>query len=81
MALPAKLTETLLNATSMDNWRPVRVDCGRPGTVNLPEGMQKSGANKTAIDGINDGLEKQIVVRQVKYLNNIVEQDHLSSDN
>ena len=38
--------------------------------------MDKSGANKAAIDGINDGLEKQIVVRQVKYLNNIVEQDH-----
>jgi len=38
--------------------------------------MDKSGANKAAIDDINDGLEKQIVVRQVKYLNNIVEQDH-----
>ena len=38
--------------------------------------MDKSGANKAAIDDINDGLENQIVVRQVKYLNNIVEQDH-----
>ena len=38
--------------------------------------MDKSGANKTAIDGINASRETPIVVRQVKYLNNIVEQDH-----
>jgi len=38
--------------------------------------MDKSGANKAAIDGINAGRETPIVVRQVKYLNNIVEQDH-----
>lgn len=38
--------------------------------------MDKSGANKAAIDDINDGLENSIVVRQVQYLNNIVEQDH-----
>ena len=38
--------------------------------------MDKSGANKAAIDDINDGLENSIVVRQIKYLNNIVEQDH-----
>ena len=38
--------------------------------------MDKSGTNKTAIDGINVGRETPIVVRRVKYLNNIVEQDH-----
>ncbi|MDO8776692.1 MAG: IS6 family transposase [Burkholderiaceae bacterium] len=38
--------------------------------------MDKSGANKAAIDEINAGQETPIVVRQVKYLNNIVEQDH-----
>ena len=38
--------------------------------------MDKSGANKAAIDAINAGREVQILVRQVKYLNNIVEQDH-----
>ena len=38
--------------------------------------MDKSGANKAAIDGTNAGRETPIVVRQVKYLNNIVEQDH-----
>ena len=38
--------------------------------------MDKSGANKAAIDAINAGREVPIQVRQVKYLNNIVEQDH-----
>ena len=38
--------------------------------------MDKSGANKAAIDAINAGRDKPILVRQVKYLNNIVEQDH-----
>lgn len=38
--------------------------------------MDKSGANKAAIDEINANREKPIVVRQVKYLNNIVGQDH-----
>jgi putative transposase len=41
--------------------------------------MDKSGANKVAIDGI-DGIDAEreipMVVRQVKYLDNIVEQDH-----
>jgi transposase-like protein len=38
--------------------------------------MDKSGANKAAIDEINAGRETPMVVRQIKYLNNIVEQDH-----
>ena len=38
--------------------------------------MDKSGANKAAMDEINDRGEMPIIVRQVKYLNNIVEQDH-----
>ena len=38
--------------------------------------MDKSGANKAAIDAINAGLDVPIVVRQIKYLNNIVEQHH-----
>ena len=38
--------------------------------------MDKSGANKAAIDEINASRKTPIVVRQVKYLNNIVEQDH-----
>ena len=38
--------------------------------------MDKSGANKAAIDAINETRDDPIIVRQVKYLNNIVEQDH-----
>jgi putative transposase len=38
--------------------------------------MDKSGSNKTAMDEINKGREVPIEVRQIKYLNNIVEQDH-----
>ena len=38
--------------------------------------MDKSGANRAAMDAINAGRDVPILVRQVKYLNNIVEQDH-----
>ncbi len=38
--------------------------------------MDKSGANKAAMDAINAGRDVPIFLRQVKYLNNIVEQDH-----
>jgi transposase-like protein len=38
--------------------------------------MDKSGANNAAMDEINARSEIPIIVRQVKYLNNIVEQDH-----
>lgn len=40
--------------------------------------MDKSGSNKAAIDAINEGRDVPSQVRQVKYLNNIVEQDHRS---
>ncbi|CDZ76787.1 Transposase IS66 family protein [Legionella massiliensis] len=57
------------------------------GSSGIPQtvAMDKSGANKAGIDTINlhlallfmlGGLFVQIKVRQVKYLNNIVEQDH-----
>jgi putative transposase len=36
----------------------------------------KSGSNVAALEAMNAGRGKGIVVRQVKYLNNIVEQDH-----
>ena len=38
--------------------------------------MDKSGANKAAMDDINTGRQSPIVVRQAKYLNNILEQDN-----
>ncbi|MFM0566412.1 IS6 family transposase, partial [Paraburkholderia sediminicola] len=45
---------------------------GAPETVT----MDKSGANLAALQAINAERETPINVRQVKYLNNIVEQDH-----
>jgi putative transposase len=38
--------------------------------------MEKGGANKAAIDAINAGRAVPVLVRQVKYLNNIVERDY-----
>jgi putative transposase len=38
--------------------------------------IDKSGSNVAALEAINTGRAKRIVVRQVKYLNTIVEQDH-----
>ena len=38
--------------------------------------MDKSGANKAAMDEINQDRNVSMEVRQVKYLNNIIEQDH-----
>jgi len=37
--------------------------------------IDKSGSNVAALDAINTGRRKQIVVRQIKYQNNTVEQD------
>src|ERR1700722_9428824 len=38
--------------------------------------IDKSGSNVVALDAPNAQRRKPIIVRQVKYLNNIVEQDH-----
>jgi transposase-like protein len=38
--------------------------------------MGKSGAHKLAIDKLSQDSDEHIEVRQIKYLNNIVEQDH-----
>jgi len=45
---------------------------------DVPEkiAMDKSGANKAAIEQVIEDKKIDILVRQVKYLNNIVEQDH-----
>ncbi len=47
-------------------------DNGNPEKV----AMDKSGANKSAIDQIIEDKAISVIVRQVKYLNNMVEQDH-----
>ena len=41
------------------------------------KGMRdKSGANKVAIDGLNTSREIPVILKQVNYLSNIIEQDH-----
>jgi len=47
---------------------------GRPDKVTVDKG----GSNKAALDYFNKDVsqEEQIEIRQIKYLNNIVEQDH-----
>ncbi|WP_245163685.1 IS6 family transposase [Burkholderia latens] len=45
---------------------------GAPETVTV----DKSGANLAALQAINTGRETPLRIRQCKYLNNIVEQDH-----
>jgi transposase-like protein len=45
---------------------------GEPETVTI----DKSGANLAALDALNAERETPIRIRQIKYLNNIVEQDH-----
>ncbi len=45
---------------------------GKPGLVNI----DKSGANKAGIGLYNRDNNRRIKIRQCKYLNNIIEQDH-----
>ncbi|MGF6638537.1 transposase-like protein [Paraburkholderia sp. MM6662-R1] len=45
---------------------------GEPETVTI----DKSGANMAALQAINAERETPIKIRQTKYLNNIIEQDH-----
>ena len=45
---------------------------GKPSLINI----DKSGANTAAIKKFNKDNKKRIKIRQCKYLNNVVEQDH-----
>ena len=45
---------------------------GVPGTMTI----DKIGANLAALHAVNAGRDTLIKIRQVKYLNNVVEQDH-----
>jgi putative transposase len=45
---------------------------GKPSLINI----DKSGANKAGILQFNQNNKKRIKIRQCKYLNNIIEQDH-----
>jgi putative transposase len=48
------------------------IECATPKKITI----DKSGANGAAIEQYNTANEASIELRQVKYLNNIVEQDH-----
>ena len=45
---------------------------GKPSLINI----DKSGANTAAIKQYNNNENKRLKIRQCKYLNNIIEQDH-----
>jgi putative transposase len=45
---------------------------GKPGLINIDKG----GANTAGIKSYNENNHKRIEIRQCKYLNNVVEQDH-----
>jgi putative transposase len=45
---------------------------GEPETVTI----DKSGANRAALDALNAERKTPIAIRQNKYLNNVIEQDH-----
>ena len=66
------LTAKRDKAAAMRFFEKAIQDNGTPEKVS----MDKSGANKSAIDHIIENKTIFVIVRQVKYLNNIVEQDH-----
>ena len=66
------LTAKRDKAAAMRFFEKAMRDNGAPEKVT----MDKSGANKAALDQIIEDKEVAVLVRQVKYLNNIVEQDH-----
>jgi len=45
---------------------------GKPSLINI----DKSGANRAAINDYNQENNTRIIIRQCKYLNNVIEQDH-----
>jgi putative transposase len=55
----------------VQGWRAINLH-GLPEKITI----DKSGANTAAIQSVNDDACLEIELRQCKYLNNIVEQDH-----
>ena len=51
--------------------KAIKRNC-HPELVNI----DKSGSDKATLNSINKGSEEPIEIRQCKYLNNIIEQDH-----
>lgn len=48
------------------------------GQHGLPDkvSIDKCGANATALDSLKEEFQSEIEIRQIKYLNNMIEQDH-----
>ena len=59
-----KAAMRFLRKAVMQNGLPVKIT------------IDKSGANASAVNGYNEEADTEIELHQVKYLNNIVEQDH-----
>ena len=59
-----KAAMRFLRKAIMQNGLPVKIT------------IDKSGANASAVNGYNEEADTEIELHQVKYLNNIVEQDH-----
>ncbi len=71
-AIDFLLTAKRDKAAAMRFFEKAIHDNGNPEKV----AMDKSGANQSAIDQIIEDKAISVIVRQVKYLNNMVEQDH-----
>ena len=74
----AGATVDFLLTAKRDRKAALRFLCKAIGQNGTPEKItiDKSGANTAAIESYNKDHEGGIEIRQVKYLNNIVEQDH-----
>jgi transposase-like protein len=68
------LSRTRDTEAAKDFFKKAIGSSGQPEKVN----MDKSGANLAGLHEVNQGLpqDHQIIIRQVKYLNNMIEQDH-----
>ena len=68
------LSHTRDTQAAKDFFKKAIGSSGQPEKVN----MDKSGANQAGLQEINQRLPRdhQIIIRQVKYLNNMIEQDH-----
>ncbi|SFU88588.1 DDE domain-containing protein [Xenorhabdus koppenhoeferi] len=68
------LTDHRDNKAALRFFKKAMRQHGQPEVVML----DKSGANKAAVDELNQGksTDEAIIIRQNNYLNNLIEQDH-----
>lgn len=74
----AGATVDFLLTARRDRKAALRFLCKAAGRHGVPQKItiDKSGANTAAIDSYNTEHDAEIEIRQIQYLNNIVEQDH-----